>query len=394
MTVERPRRGPRLAADGGRSRPGAPCSARSTTARNGYTPWGTYLTCEENFNGYFVNRSGAVPPLQKRYGINERGLRLPLARARRALRRRPRIPTSRTASAGSSRSTPMTRRASRSSAPRSGRFKHEGATLVARARPPRRRLHGRRRALRVHLQVREPRPVRPRGEPGRELAAARARHPLGGALRRRWRRRVARAEPRQERPRCRRRLPDPGRGADQHPGRGGPRGRDARWTGRSGSPCTRRRGEVYCALTNNTSRGKDGRTRARCRQPAGETTSSATSSGGASGAATPAAARFQWDVFVLGGDPALARRRQARQYQGRRLRLSRRALVRSPRRALDPDRRLDQRAGQGRLRAPRQQPDARRRSRDRRGAALPDRPERLRGHRAWSTTPGRHAACS
>ena len=46
------------------------------TANNcahGYTPWGTYLTCEENFNGYFVNRSGAVPPLQKRYGITERG---------------------------------------------------------------------------------------------------------------------------------------------------------------------------------------------------------------------------------------------------------------------------------------------------------------------------------
>lgn len=41
---------------------------------SGHTPWGTYLTCEENFNAYFVNRSGAVPPLQKRYGINERGL--------------------------------------------------------------------------------------------------------------------------------------------------------------------------------------------------------------------------------------------------------------------------------------------------------------------------------
>ncbi|HUG35782.1 MAG TPA: PhoX family phosphatase [Candidatus Limnocylindrales bacterium] len=40
---------------------------------NGYTPWGTYLTCEENFNGYFVNRSAAVGPLQRRYGINERG---------------------------------------------------------------------------------------------------------------------------------------------------------------------------------------------------------------------------------------------------------------------------------------------------------------------------------
>ncbi len=40
---------------------------------SGPTPWGTYLTCEENFNLYFSNRSGAIPPLQKRYGINERG---------------------------------------------------------------------------------------------------------------------------------------------------------------------------------------------------------------------------------------------------------------------------------------------------------------------------------
>lgn len=38
----------------------------------GITPWGTYLTCEENFNGYFVN-AGAVPPDQRRYGINARG---------------------------------------------------------------------------------------------------------------------------------------------------------------------------------------------------------------------------------------------------------------------------------------------------------------------------------
>jgi secreted PhoX family phosphatase len=39
---------------------------------HGFTPWGTYLTCEENFNGYFVNRSGSVSPLERRYGINER----------------------------------------------------------------------------------------------------------------------------------------------------------------------------------------------------------------------------------------------------------------------------------------------------------------------------------
>jgi secreted PhoX family phosphatase len=38
----------------------------------GRTPWGTYLTCEENFNGYFVN-AGLIPPEQRRYGISARG---------------------------------------------------------------------------------------------------------------------------------------------------------------------------------------------------------------------------------------------------------------------------------------------------------------------------------
>jgi secreted PhoX family phosphatase len=38
----------------------------------GRTPWGTYLTCEENFNGYFAN-AGAIPPEQRRYGISARG---------------------------------------------------------------------------------------------------------------------------------------------------------------------------------------------------------------------------------------------------------------------------------------------------------------------------------
>jgi len=38
----------------------------------GYTPWGTYLTCEENFNGYFVN-GGTIPPNQARYGISKDG---------------------------------------------------------------------------------------------------------------------------------------------------------------------------------------------------------------------------------------------------------------------------------------------------------------------------------
>lgn len=34
----------------------------------GHTPWGTYLTCEENFNGYF-RKTAATNALEKRYGI-------------------------------------------------------------------------------------------------------------------------------------------------------------------------------------------------------------------------------------------------------------------------------------------------------------------------------------
>ena len=38
----------------------------------GLTPWGTYLSCEENFNGYF-NASGTPTAAQRRYGIREGG---------------------------------------------------------------------------------------------------------------------------------------------------------------------------------------------------------------------------------------------------------------------------------------------------------------------------------
>jgi secreted PhoX family phosphatase len=41
----------------------------------GYTPWGTYLTCEENFNGYFGTEDPdwKPTPRQVRYGINSGG---------------------------------------------------------------------------------------------------------------------------------------------------------------------------------------------------------------------------------------------------------------------------------------------------------------------------------
>lgn len=36
---------------------------------NGYTPWGTYLTCEENWAGYFVNRDATRPREHTRFGV-------------------------------------------------------------------------------------------------------------------------------------------------------------------------------------------------------------------------------------------------------------------------------------------------------------------------------------
>jgi secreted PhoX family phosphatase len=42
---------------------------------NGSTPWGTYLACEENFNGYFAtaDKEHPVSPEMKRYGLSPKG---------------------------------------------------------------------------------------------------------------------------------------------------------------------------------------------------------------------------------------------------------------------------------------------------------------------------------
>jgi uncharacterized protein len=41
---------------------------------NGRTPWGTYLTCEENFNGYFGWNGARTPSaLENRYGLSQNG---------------------------------------------------------------------------------------------------------------------------------------------------------------------------------------------------------------------------------------------------------------------------------------------------------------------------------
>ncbi len=42
---------------------------------HGYTPWGTYLACEENWNGYFgtADSNWAATPLEARYGVTKTG---------------------------------------------------------------------------------------------------------------------------------------------------------------------------------------------------------------------------------------------------------------------------------------------------------------------------------
>ena len=69
----------------------------------GFTPWGTYLACEENFNGYF-RKNGPQTPLERRYGITPAGAGYLWHTTDKRFRASTKSRTSRTGSAGSSRS--------------------------------------------------------------------------------------------------------------------------------------------------------------------------------------------------------------------------------------------------------------------------------------------------
>nr|WP_297456722.1 PhoX family phosphatase [uncultured Halomonas sp.] len=51
------------------SKDGALARGTNNNCGNGYTPWGTYLTCEENWPDVFVNRAATLPDDQRRLGI-------------------------------------------------------------------------------------------------------------------------------------------------------------------------------------------------------------------------------------------------------------------------------------------------------------------------------------
>ena len=101
---------------------------------HGFTPWGTYLTCEENFNGYFGAPAAALTAtplnnLERRYGLsgNGFGYRWHMADPRFDLRANPNEPNRFgwvvEIDPFAPGSTPIKRTAL-------GRFKHEGAWTV------------------------------------------------------------------------------------------------------------------------------------------------------------------------------------------------------------------------------------------------------------------------
>ncbi len=74
-----------------RLRTSRPVGGTLNNCSHGVTPWGTYLTCEENWNGYFGTQdTGWVPDAEeRRYGINANGFGYRWAHGGRAVRRGP-----------------------------------------------------------------------------------------------------------------------------------------------------------------------------------------------------------------------------------------------------------------------------------------------------------------
>ena len=162
----------------------------------GGTPWGTWLTCEENFNGYFGGDAAKLPMRQgyKRYGVRQAScLRLVDVTSTASIS--PRSPTSPTASAGWSRSIPTIPSSTPMKRTALGRFKHEGCTYTLAKDGRVVVLQRRRRALRLCLQVRHRAAVE-RQRPRRQQGPAGRRHALRRALRRRRQGRLAAAGPR------------------------------------------------------------------------------------------------------------------------------------------------------------------------------------------------------
>ena len=199
---------------------------------------------------------------------------------------------------------------------------HVARSLPARGRQhhrrqdrPRRRLHGRRRKVRIHLQVRDARSLR-REESRGEPRPARSRHAVLRALRRRRHGRMAAAGARRKRPaELARRIRQPGRRGHQGARRRGLVRRHAHGPPRG---CRAEPGHRPHLHSLHQVRGS--------RRRRATITGAGARSTSASNAANPrpdnrsghiieiaeagddaTATRFEWNVFLLAGDPAAGR---------------------------------------------------------------------------------------
>ena len=142
-------------------------------------------------------------------------------------------------------------------------------------------------------------------------------------------------------------------------------------------PVTR---EVYMTLTNNTARGRDKRPGPDAANPRANNAFGHIIRWREDGNDV-AATRFRWDIFALGGVPTNPDPAKRGRFKGDMFGCPDGLWFDAARHAVGADRHLADRAPAGRVRAAREQPAARRRSRHRRVQALPGRAARVRDHR-------------
>ena len=279
--------------------PGATVLGTFNNCAGGRTPWGTYLTCEENFNGYFVGARPGDPALA-RYGIRGRGW------GQRWEEHDPRFDLAREANEANRfgwvveidpydpRSMPVKRTAL-------GRFKHEGAMLTLAADGHVVVYSGDDEGFEyIYKFVSRDRYDAANRAASRDLLdhgtlyVARFEADGTGA----WRAL---------------RHGDPGLGtADGFASQADVivRARmaaDALGATKMDRPewiaVHPRTKEVYCSLTNNTQRGREGRPPADAANPRADNIYGHVLRWREAGG-DPAATRFAWDIFVQAGDPA------------------------------------------------------------------------------------------
>ena len=343
---------------------------------NGRTPWGTYLACEENFNGYFSSSNPAIEVSAefRRYGVKPEdwGYAWATTDERFDISSHPNEPNR----AGyvveidslDPRSTPKKRTAL-------GRFKHENAEVVLAANGQVVGLHGRRRARRVPLPVRQ-RPIpcagRRSGPPGERQGCSRPGSPTMAA--------ASGSSSRRQRPACRRRP----RYAFIRARRRRP-SRRPRWIGRSGSLPIRRTPRSIAASPTTGTAGSNRTPEATPPRSAAPIRARRTSTGrSCAGGRTEATISPADFPGICSWSPAT---RPSMTTTGRVRAMSTRATC-STRRTDSPSDRTGmmwspdgrELLRQRRLRRPGQQSDAGRRSRDRSDRAVHGRATGVRGH--------------